>query len=335
MHIPDNYLSPATCAVMGAVMIPVWAVSIRQIKKEVPREKIPLLGIGAAFSFLIMMFNVPVPGGTTAHAVGGTLIAVLLGPWAATLAVSVALLIQALLFGDGGILAYGANTFNMAFVLPFLGYFVYKFIKERIHSKTGEYVGLALGSYVGINMAAFCAAIEFGLQPLLFKDGAGLPMYCPYPLAVSIPAMLIPHLTLAGMAEAAFTVAIVAFVRRVAPEVIYEGSGRKTKPLFALIMALVLLSPLGLLAPGSAWGEWGADEIGKVETGGKALGFVPAGMQKGNGFEALMQDYGVKGLPDIMGYILSALAGAALLIIVFKLLGLGRKDKPGKPETQS
>ena len=333
MHIPDNYLSPATCAVMGAVMVPVWTLAVRHVRKYLPKEKMPMLGIGAAFSFLIMMFNVPVPGGTTAHAVGGTLIAVLLGPWAATIAVSVALLIQALLFGDGGILSFGANTFNMAFVIPFLGYFIYKFIKDRVKTRTGEYIGLAIGSYLAINMAAFCAAIEFGLQPLLFRDAAGLPMYCPYPLAVSIPAMLIPHLAVAGVVEAAFTVAIVAFVKRVSPGTIFEGSTTRTKPLFALLVGLICLSPLGLLAAGTAWGEWGPDEINKVVNGGQSLGFVPAGMKGGFGFEALMQDYGVKGLPDVVGYILSAIAGAAILVIVFKLLGVLRKS--GQPKVKA
>jgi cobalt/nickel transport system permease protein len=126
MHIPENYLSPQTCGVMAAAMVPVWTLAIRKVKTEIPREKLPLLGIGAAFSFVSMMFNVPIPGGTTGHAVGGTLIAILLGPDAACLSVSIALLIQALLFGDGGVLAFGANCFNMAFVLPYLGYAIYR-----------------------------------------------------------------------------------------------------------------------------------------------------------------------------------------------------------------
>jgi len=322
MHIPDNYLSPTTCAVMGAVMVPVWTLAVRHIRKDMAKEKIPMLGIGAAFSFLIMMFNIPVPGGTTVHAVGGTLIAVLLGPWAAAIAVSVALLIQALLFGDGGVLSFGANAFNMAFVIPFLGYFIYKFIKDRSKTRAVENVGLAIGSYLAVNMAAFCAAIEFGLQPLLFRDAAGLPMYCPYPLAVSIPAMLIPHLAVAGIVEAAFTVAIFAFVKRVSPGTIYEGSPTGIKPLYALIVGLVCLSPLGLLASGTAWGEWGVSGIGTAIHDGRALGFVPAGMKNGFGFETLMKDYGVKGQPEIVGYILSAVAGAALLVILFKLLAV-------------
>jgi len=97
MHIPDNYLSPSTCAVMAAAMVPAWTVAVKKVKKEIPREKLPMLGIGAAFTFLMMMFNVPLPGGTTGHAVGGTLLAILLGPYAACISISVALLIQALL----------------------------------------------------------------------------------------------------------------------------------------------------------------------------------------------------------------------------------------------
>ena len=69
MHIPENYLSPQTCAVMGAAMLPVWLIAVSKVKKEIPRERLPLLGIGAAFSFLAMMFNLPLPGGTTGHAV--------------------------------------------------------------------------------------------------------------------------------------------------------------------------------------------------------------------------------------------------------------------------
>ena len=117
-----------------------------------------------------MMFNVPIPDGTTAHAVGAVLIAVLLGPWAAVIAVSIALLIQALFFGDGGVLAFGANAFNMAFVhadgrlrrLPARQPATLSLTSPRRAFAAG------LGGYVGLNAAALCAAIEFGLQPTLF-----------------------------------------------------------------------------------------------------------------------------------------------------------------------
>jgi len=322
MHIPDNYLSPATCAVMGAVMVPVWTVAVRKVTKEVERARVPLLGIGAALSFLVMMFNVPVPGGTTAHAVGGTLLAIVLGPWSACISVSIALLVQALLFGDGGILAFGANCFNMAFVLPFLGYFIYRFISQRVKGQAGEYVAVVAGSHVGINIAALAAAIEFGLQPVLAHNAAGLPLYCPYPLSVSIPAMLIPHLAVAGVVEAGFTAAIVAFIRRVSPGMIREAPSGKIRWIYAVIVVMICLSPLGLLAAGTAWGEWGPEEIASVANSGKALGYVPAGMQNGLKLNALLQDYSVKGLPDIVGYIISAVAGAAILVILFRIFSL-------------
>lgn len=329
MHIPDNYLSPSTCAVMGAAMVPVWTIAVKKVKEEITKVKIPLLGIGAAFSFLLMMFNVPLPGGTTGHAVGGTLLAILIGPFSACISVTVALLIQALLFGDGGILAFGANCFNMAFILPFLGYFIYKFIKDRVKTEKGEYAGIVLGSYLGLNIAALFAAIEFGIQPLLFKSAAGQPLYSPYPLAISIPAMTIPHLLVAGIVEAIFTVAIFAFIKKVSPGTIYEGAKQKTKAIYGLIVALICLTPLGLLATGTAWGEWGAEEIKDVVSGGNALGYIPEGMKNGFSFEAIMPDYAIKGLPDIAGYILSAIAGVAIMLILFKIISSIKKNKAG------
>ncbi len=321
MHIPDNYLSPATCAVMGAAMLPAWTVSINKLKKEVSRAKMPLLGIGASFSFLMMMFNVPLPGGTTGHAVGGTLLAILLGPYAACISVSVALLIQALFFGDGGLLSFGANCFNMAFVLPFVGYFLYKFIKDHTEGKKGEYIGIIIGSYAGLNAAALCTAIEFGIQPLLFKNAAGQALYCPYPLSVSIPAMMIPHLVVAGIVEALFTVAIFTFIKKVSPGTIYEGKKEKNKAVYGLLAALICLTPLGLLATGTAWGEWSAEEIQAVPaSSGQPLGFIPEGMLNGINFEAAMPDYSIAGLPPYAGYILSAVAGVAILMIVFKII---------------
>jgi cobalt/nickel transport system permease protein len=175
------------------------------------------------------------------------------------------------------------------------------------------------------------AAIEFGIQPLIAVDAAGMPLYCPYPLAVSIPAMLIPHLAVAGVLEAVFTVAIFAFVARTSPGTIYEGATAKTGPLYALVALLIAASPLGLLAAGTAWGEWGADEIKDVVTGNASLGFVPAGMQGGS-FEAPIPDYALGGVPEIVGYILSAIIGVASLIILFKLLTLLRPHAAGAGE---
>ncbi|HVP17766.1 MAG TPA: cobalt transporter CbiM [Spirochaetia bacterium] len=327
MHIPDNYLSPATCAVMGAVMVPVWAVAVRKVRTEVSNARVPLLGIGAAFSFLLMMFNVPLPGGTTGHAVGGTLLAVLLGPWSACISISIALLVQALMFGDGGILAFGANCFNMAFVIPFLGYVLFSVIRDVSKGRRAEYAGLAAGSYISISVAALCAAIELGVQPLLFRGPSGLPLYFPWPISVSIPAMVLPHLAVAGVAEAIFTVAIFTFIKRVSPGTISAAPKPRFRGVYALLVALVCLSPLGLLASGTAWGEWGIGEIGKM------VGYVPEGMRRGFSFRALFPDYAVTGMSGVIGYVISAITGAAVLVITFKLIGLARRENRRKALT--
>src|SRR3954462_3968902 len=128
MHIPDGYLSPVFSLGTGVITVPAWALASRRVQAVLDNRTVPLLAIFSAFTFAIMMFNVPVPGGTTAHGVGGTLAAIVLGPWAAVITTSVALVLQALFFGDGGITAIGANCFNMAIVLPFVGYLSYRII---------------------------------------------------------------------------------------------------------------------------------------------------------------------------------------------------------------
>ena len=286
MHIPENYLSPSTCAVLGAAMVPVWYLAVNKVRQEVPREKFPLIGVAAAFSFLGMMFNIPLPGGTTGHAVGGTLAAILFGPWAACLAVSVALFIQAVFFGDGGILAFGANCFNMAFVLPFSGYFVFNLLREKI----SPVIAAGLGGYVGINLAALCAATEFGIQPLLFVDAAGHALYCPYPLSISIPAMMLGHLTIFGAAEVIFTAAIFAFLQKTSPNIFAPSQTGGGLSAYILAAALIVLTPLGLLAEGTAWGEWDPSELAGLDVDGKILGYTPLGMEDGFSFDALFPD---------------------------------------------
>lgn len=327
MHIPDNYLSPGSCAVLGMAMVPVWAISIRKVRAEIARERLPLLGIGAAFSFLVMMLNVPLPGGTTGHAVGAVLVAALVGPWAACIAVSVALLIQALLFGDGGVLAFGANCFNMAFVLPFAGHLVYRVARRVRPGGRAELIGLGAGAYLGLNLAALCAAIEFGLQPLLARDAAGLPLYCPYPLSVSIPAMVLPHLCVAGVVEALFTMGVFAFLRRASPGTIRGGSQTRAGAVYGSLVALACLSPLGLLAAGKAWGEWGAEELRGAVSGAGPLGFLPAGIASGWRHRAPFPEYGLGGIPAWLGYLASAVLGAALLVIAFKLFSFSKRDR--------
>jgi cobalt/nickel transport system permease protein len=223
MHIPDGYLGPATCGIFYAVMLPIWAAASRIVKRTLKARQVPVLAIGAAFSFVIMMFNIPIPGGSTGHAVGGVLVAILLGPWAACIAITVALVVQALLFGDGGITALGANCFNMAFVLPFVGYYVYKTISYNAPvSSNRRVVAAGAAGYVGINMAALLAGIEFGLQPLLHHTASGQALYCPYGLKIAVLTMAGEHLLVFGWIEAIVTALVVKYLQRQSPELIEE-----------------------------------------------------------------------------------------------------------------
>jgi cobalt/nickel transport system permease protein len=260
MHIPDGYLSPIVSVGLGVFTLPTWAVATRRIKRVLNNRTVPLLAIFAALSFTIMMFNVPVPGGTTAHGVGGTLIAIVLGPWAAVIAVSVALIIQALFFGDGGVLAILTNCLNMGIILPFVGYLAYRLISGKAPILSSRRVwAAAIGSYVGITVAALCVGIELGVQPLWFSEN-GHALYSPYGLSQAIPAMLAAHAFGASIVEALITGLGVAYFQKRHPEYLLslrsvfapgavdegQASGR---PLWQLvtIMAVVAVAALGIL----------------------------------------------------------------------------------------
>lgn len=225
MHIPDGYLGPQTYVTLYAAIIPLWAAASRILKKTLKQKQIPLLAIGAAFSFVIQMFNIPIPGGTTGHAVGGVIVAILLGPWAAFAAVSVVLVIQALLFGDGGMAAIGANIFNMGFVVPFAGYYVYRLIGAGAgpHSKR-LIAAAAIGGFVGLTAGAATTGFELGLQPLIAHTAEGQPLYAPYPLNIAVPAMLVEHLVIFSWVEAAVTALVLAYLQRTDPALLEGGN---------------------------------------------------------------------------------------------------------------
>jgi len=228
MHIPDGYLGPVTCGFFYAVMLPIWTIAAKIVKKTLKVKQVPMLAIGAAFSFVIMMFNVPIPGGTTGHAVGGVLVAILLGPWAACIAITVALVVQALLFGDGGITAIGANCFNMAFILPFAGYYIYKAVSYKSAVNSSRRIFAAgLAGYLGINIAAFFAGLEFGLQPLLHHTASGQALYCPYGLNVALPVMLGEHLLIFGWVEAIVTALVIKYLQKQDADILGEGGSKQ------------------------------------------------------------------------------------------------------------
>jgi cobalt/nickel transport system permease protein len=228
MHIPDGYLSPQTYIPLIGVFVASAAIAVKKVKKEVSARNIPYLGMAAAFSFIIMMFNLPVPGGTTGHAVGSAVIAILFGPWAAMISVSVAIIIQALIFGDGGITTIGANCFNMAVFMPFAAFYIFKLFASNPARKTRVSFAAFISGYLSLVLAAILTAVELGIQPLIASTNDRKALYCPYDLSITIPAMAIEHLLLFGFVEGIITAIIVSYFLMNEPGLIYalKGAGK-------------------------------------------------------------------------------------------------------------
>jgi cobalt/nickel transport system permease protein len=333
MHIPDGYLSPQTFLPLYAVMMPVWAAAARKVQRTLRTRHVPLLALGAAFSFVIMMFNIPAPGGTSGHAVGAAIVAILLGPWAACVAVSLALVIQALLFGDGGITTLAANAFTMAVIMPFIGSYGYRLVagNSPVGSPRRMVAGFVAG-YLALNAAALYTAVMFGIQPLIASAPDGRPLYAPFPLSVTVPVMALQHLFLFGIVEGVATALIVRYLQGADPALLSlnggggEASAGTVQRLRFGLGVLALLSPLGVILPllggaKSGWGEWSAAELTRL------TGFVPAGMKRlGEFWQAPLPDYAFAGpgagvVTACLAYLLSAALGIALLLYCARACG--------------
>lgn len=335
MHIPDGYLSPLTCVVGYAAVMPFWWLALRQVRRRLTTRLVPTIAVFTAFSFVVMMFNLPIPGGTTAHAIGIGIATIVLGPWAAMLAVSMALLIQALFFGDGGITTFAFNSLNMAVIGAGVAWATYRLGTRGAASRTRQIVAAGLAGYLAINAAGMATALELGLQPMLFHTADGTPLYAPYPLHVSIPAMAVAHLTLAGAAELVATAGILAWLQKSNPEWLELGAqapGRVTlRRLWLGLAVMMVLTPLGLLATATAWGEWAPQDfatdhamITAQSLNHAAPAVAPAGMARlATVWTSPIPDYA----PAFMhghafGYLLSACVGTGLIILLWLLLAV-------------
>lgn len=218
MHIPDGYLGPATYGTCWAAMLPIWGYASRKVKQTVKTAEVPYLAMGTVFSLMAMMFVLPIPGGTTGHISGTTLVAILLGPWPAILAVSISLIIQAVVMGDGGITAIGPNCLNIAVIGAFVGSGIYRLILRIVSRGSDPSIAVcatagAIAAYVAINVGALSTACMLGLQPIIYggEPGSG---YFPFPLKAAIPATMLPHLFMVGGLEATVTALILIFLKK-------------------------------------------------------------------------------------------------------------------------
>jgi len=212
MHIPDGYLSPQTYLPAYALAVPLLVRGARRLRAALDEETLPTLSALTGLAFVVQMLNIPLPGGTTGHAVGTAALALLFGPWAATCAMGLVLVIQALLFGDGGITTFPVNALAMGFTAAFTAHYLYR----AAHGRLPENVATFVAGWGSVVAAAVITAVALGIQPAIAHDAAGQPLFFPLGLTVTVPAIVGAHCLVFGVAEGAYTAAVVALVRRAA-----------------------------------------------------------------------------------------------------------------------
>lgn len=238
LHIPDGFLSTSVALAGWLLAIAAIAFALRQTRGQLGSKQIPLMGVLAAFIFAAQAINFPVAGGTSGHLLGGTLAAVILGPWAAVLVMTAVISVQALLFQDGGLLVLGFNIVNMGLITAFSGHLLYQMVRRALGpNRASLLAGGALGAWVSVLLGAAATAVELALS------GTS-------PLSVALPAMAGVH-ALIGLGEALITLGALGFIAASRPDLLEIGRAAPAKAsagwmVAGLLIALVVaaLSPL-------------------------------------------------------------------------------------------
>ena len=208
MHIPDGLISPQTYLPALALAAPLWVAAGRRLRTQLGDETLPRLAVFTALAFLLSTLMLPLPGGTSGHAVGVGLLALVFGPWTAFMAYTLVLLLQALVVGAGGITALPVNALAMGFVGAWVTVGVFALLR-----RLGEPLALVAATWSGVMVAALLLALVLGAQPLIALAADGTPAFFPFGFAVTLPALLIPH-ALVGAGEAALTLLVYRHARR-------------------------------------------------------------------------------------------------------------------------
>ena len=203
MHIPDGFIPFWQCAIYYIILIVALYFASKWARNNLDEKRIPLLAVLAAGIFAIMSMNIPIPFGTSGHMVGGALVAIIFcAPEAAILVFTVVLLIQALVFGDGGITVLGANVLNMAIIGGFTGLYTFKALKDKI----GIYASAGIGAWLATVLAALACALEMA--------AAGT-----FPINVGVPSMVLYHVFI-GIIEAVLTVIVIMALNKFRPDLL-------------------------------------------------------------------------------------------------------------------
>jgi cobalt/nickel transport system permease protein len=243
MHIPDGFLDLKTAVATGVLSAAAVGTSLRRLNGSLPRKKVPLMGLAGAFVFAAQMVNFPVAGGTSGHLMGGVLAAVLLGPAAGLVVITSVLIVQCLLFADGGIVALGANVFNMGVIGTAGGYAIYRGVRLLARGEGGKYVAMIMAAWLSTVLAAACCAGELAWSGTV-------------PWSSGFPAMTDLHMLIA-IGEAVITALVYSAIAAARPDIVAEDvSGtyaREGKDLF-LYGALIAIGVILFISPfASKW----------------------------------------------------------------------------------
>jgi cobalt/nickel transport system permease protein len=208
VHVPDGFLSPQTYVPAYALAAGAWAYAARTLQRRLDETLLPRLAVLTALGFVLMSVMLPLPGGTSVHASGIGILAVMFGPWITFAAVSLVLLLQALVLGAGGITVLPVNALAMG-----LGGSVAACLGYRLLKPLGERAGLFAAGWLATVVPAVLVAVVLGIQPAIAHTTDGQPLFFPFGLSVTLPAVMVPH-ALLGVAEGLLTILVVSFLRR-------------------------------------------------------------------------------------------------------------------------
>jgi len=309
MHIPDGFLSVLLSIVLWVISVVLIGIALRKTGQTIGERQVPLMGVLAAAIFAGQMLNFSVTGGTSGHLLGAAIAAILLGPWPAVLVMTSVVAVQALLFQDGGILALGANLFNMAIIGPFVAYALFTLLMKLFKKQTW---GLFVAGFVAAWSSIFIASLACALQ--LALSGTS-------PANIAVPAMGAIH-ALIGIGEGLITIGALAFIFAARKDLLKADANKPARNIGVVVggllisLVLVVLSPLASSHPDGL--EWVAEKHGFIEVAREA-------------FYNIVPDYSMPGISNpALATIVAGILGA---VIVFGVAyGIARAEK--RPSAQ-
>lgn len=309
MHAPDGFLNAGTAVATGAISLGTVGVALRQVRKTVEEKQIPLAGVAAAFIFAAQMFNFPVAGGTTGHLLGGALAAILLGPHLGALVVSVVVVVQALVFADGGLTALGYNVLNMAIIPAYGGYAAFRLFRRFVPKSTGGVVAATgLAALVSVMFSAMAFSIEW-----LFGATA------PVSFAGVFTAMVGVHF-LIGIGEGFISALAVGAVMSARPDLVFGASDlsqaqideRKSVPMRTFVIGGIMAA----LFFGAVVSQFAVDDPDGLESVAIETGFDESGEEHALG-DSIFADYATAGLEnETLSLAVAGMAGTVIVLAV-------------------